>query len=89
MVLLHEAACVAAGNRLLSRSVYADADSEPGRKRPPAMKSLARYLYIVVHSIEPNGRGALCLAAFASLTIGMLRVQQVARAIIRRFAARF
>ena len=82
-------ACVAAGNRLFSHRVNAGADFEPGGMRPPTMKSLARHLYIVVHSIEPNGLGALSVAAFAALMIGILRVRQLARAIIRCWAARF
>jgi hypothetical protein len=53
------------------------------------MKSLARYLYIVAHSTDPNGLGVPCPVACATLIIGMLRARQVARAIIRRGVARF
>lgn len=53
------------------------------------MKSLVRNLYILAYSIDPNGLGVLCTVAFASLIIGMLRVGQVAREIIRRCVGRF
>jgi hypothetical protein len=53
------------------------------------MKLLARYLYIVAHSIDPNGPGVLCTVAFAALIFGMLRVGPWAREIIRRGVARF
>jgi hypothetical protein len=53
------------------------------------MKSLVRYLYIVAHSIDPNGLGVLCTVVFAAPIIGILRVGQVAREIIRRCGACF
>ena len=61
----------------------------PRRVRPQTMKLLARYLYIVAHSIDPNGLGLLCTVAFAALLFGMMRVGPWAREIIRRGVARF
>ena len=53
------------------------------------MKSLVRYLYIVAHSIDPNGLGVPCAVACAALIFGILRVGPWTREIIRRGVARF
>jgi hypothetical protein len=52
------------------------------------MKSLVRYLYIVAHSIDPNGLGVLCPVACAALIFGILRVGPWTREIIRRGVVR-
>ena len=51
------------------------------------MKLLARYLYIVASSIDPNGLEVIGTVAFAALSFGMLKLRQVAREIIRRCVA--
>ena len=53
------------------------------------MKLLVRYLYIVAHSLDPNGLEVFGTVACAALIFCMLRVGPWARKIICSDVARF
>ena len=52
---------------------------------PSFMKSLTRHLMVLSSALDPYGLGVLFSIALTALVLGMLRVRQLARILVRTF----